>query len=65
MKIKLLTFVFVVNLLVTCIYIVLKYLGYVFISRYDLTLLLMYDLITLVIFGELLQDEDKKRNKKE
>jgi hypothetical protein len=65
MKIKLLTFVFVLNLLVTIAYIILKYLGYVFISRYDFTLLLIYDIITLVIFGELLQDEDKKRNIKE
>jgi len=65
MKIKILTFVFVVNLLVTCIYIVLKYLGYVFISRYDLTLLLIYDIITLIIFGELLYDEDKKIDKKD
>jgi hypothetical protein len=65
MKIKILTFVFVVNLLVTCIYIVLKYLGYVFISRYDLTLLLIYDIITLIIFGELLYDDDKKKHKQE
>lgn len=64
MKIKLLTFVFVLNLLITSIYIILKYLGYVFISRYDFTLLLIYDIISLVIFGELLQDEDRK-NKKE
>jgi len=65
MKIKILTFVFVLNLLITSIYIILKYLGYVFISRYDFTLLLIYDLITLVIFGELLQDEDKKKHKQE
>ena len=65
MKRKLLFIVFLFNILVTCSYILLKYAGYVKISKIEFSLLLIYDIISLVIFGELLHDEEKKINQKD
>jgi hypothetical protein len=65
MKKIILVIVFIFNLLTTSAYIILKYLGYAIITKADFTLLLIYDIITLVIFGELLQEEDKNRKEKD
>jgi hypothetical protein len=65
MKRKLLFIVFIINVLVTSAYIILKYVGNIYVSRVELSLLLIYDIITFIIFGELLYDEDKKLDKKE
>jgi hypothetical protein len=65
MKRRLLYIVFIINLLVTSAYIIFKYVGYVSVSRVELSLLLIYDIISLIIFGELLYDDDKKKHKQE
>jgi hypothetical protein len=65
MKRKLLFIVFIINVLVTSAYIILKYVGNIYVSRVELSLLLIYDIITFIIFGELLYDEDKKLDKKD
>jgi len=65
MKRKLLFIVFIINVLVTSAYIILKYVGNIYVSRVELSLLLIYDIITFIIFGELLYDEDKKIDKKD
>jgi hypothetical protein len=65
MKRKLLFIVFIINLLVTSGYILFNYIVDRNISRVELSLLLIYDIITLIIFGELLYDEDKKLDKKD
>lgn len=65
MKRKLLFIVFIINVLVTSAYIILKYVGNIYVSKVELTLLLIYDIITFIIFGELLYDEDKKLDKKD
>ena len=65
MKRRLLYIVFIINLLVTSGYILFNYIVDRNISRVELSLLLIYDIITLIIFGELLYDEDKKLDKKE
>ncbi len=51
--------------MVTSAYIIFKYVGYVSVSRVELSLLLIYDIISLIIFGELLYDDDKKKHKQE
>jgi hypothetical protein len=51
--------------LVTSGYIIFNYIVDRNISRVELSLLLIYDIITLIIFGELLYDEDKKLDKKD
>ncbi len=65
MKRKLLFIVFIINLLVTSGYILFNYIVDRNISRVELSLLLIYDIISLIIFGELLYDEDKKLDKKD
>jgi len=58
-KRNILIFVFIINLLITSTYIIFKYIGYVHVSKVDFTLLLMYDIISFIILGELIEEKNK------
>jgi hypothetical protein len=61
-KIKILTLyvLFVFNMSLTSIYFILDLLGKRNMNKLDFTFLLLYCVISMVIFGELLHEEKKK-----
>ena len=62
MKRNIIILIFIINLLATSIYITLHLLHIEVIEKLDFTLLIIYDVVSLVLFAELLQDKNNKQN---
>jgi len=56
-RIFVLYFFFIINLSITSIYILLDILGFDYLKNWDFTLLLIYDLITFIMLGELIKQK--------
>jgi len=54
-------FVFLLNLTLTSIYILFDIIGYEFLNNWDLTLILIYDLFTFIVLGEIIKKKNKNR----
>lgn len=52
--------VFIINMILTSTYIIFDLLSIRILDKLDFTFLIIYDVICLIIFGELLKGEDKK-----
>ncbi len=51
---------FMINLILTSIYMVLHFLKIDILSKLDFTLILIYDIVSLIILSELLLKNEKK-----
>jgi len=54
-------FVFLLNLTLTSIYILFDIIGYEFLNNWDLTLILIYDLFTFIVLGEIIKKKNENR----
>jgi hypothetical protein len=65
MKRNIIILIFIINLLTTSIYITLHLLHIEVIEKLDFTLLIIYDVVSLVLFAELLHEKDNnKKNRR-
>ena len=64
MKRNIIILIFIINLLATSIYITLHLLHIEVIEKLDFTLLIIYDVVSLVIFSEFLNEKYNKPNNK-
>lgn len=58
-RIFVLYFFFIINLSITSIYILLDILGFDYLKNWDFTLLLIYDLVTFIMLGELIKQKNE------
>jgi hypothetical protein len=60
MKNKILISVFIINLLFTSIYILLDLLKIDILSKLDFSLIIIYDVVSLIILSEIVISKEKK-----
>ncbi len=60
MKNKILISVFIINLILTSIYMILHLVKIDILSKLDFTLILIYDIVSLVILSEIVLDNKKQ-----